>query len=277
MRFPALVALVAFVAAVVAGCGVGGSASVAVPVDAALAADAPATSASNCIRSAQRHNIGGVRTYVPRNLPKHPALLLAFHGMHTAASDFERWTELDSVAAGGRFIVAYPAAMYDQRWQLNDHDGDDDVQNVSRIIDLLVARTCADPKRVYLTGHSNGAGFAFRAGCDLRDKVAAVAPVSGSYASQDECPAGPMPTLEIHGNDPWTKTVPRLITDMKRRNNCTKPSVTTRMASGVTHTVWPGCNLERIYNRNVGHVWPLTGPYNTGVQVWKFVSRYRLR
>jgi polyhydroxybutyrate depolymerase len=270
------VLLIALAGAAVAGCGTASDTGGAVRVAAATAADS-SSAASRCIRSAQRHDIGGVIAYVPRSLPKRPALLLAFHGMHTAASEFEAWSGLDKVAASRGFIVAYPSATNDERWQLNDNDGEDDVENVSKVIDLLVSRTCADPKRVYLTGHSNGAGFAFRAGCDLRDKVAAIAPVSGSYATQDECPAGAMPTIEIHGEDPWTYTVSRLVSDMRRRNNCTKPSVTTRMAPGITRTVWPGCNLKRIYNRNVGHVWPQTGPYNTGAEVWKFVSRYRLR
>jgi polyhydroxybutyrate depolymerase len=97
------------------------------------------------------------------------------------ASALEAMTGLDSVAARRGFIVAYPSALNAQKWQLNDHDGDDDVNHVRRLIDELDSTTCADADRVYLTGFSNGASFAFRAGCDLVDKVAAIAPVSGAY------------------------------------------------------------------------------------------------
>jgi polyhydroxybutyrate depolymerase len=280
VRLLALLALTAFAAAAVAGCGADGSAPRPGETAAVrnVAADPPAaTAAGRCIRSAGRHTIGGTLTYVPKQLPQRPALLLAFHGLRMEASELESMTGLDGVAARRGFVVAYPSALNARKWQLNDHDGDDDVNHVRRLIDELTSKTCGDSARVYLTGFSNGASFAFRAGCDLVDKVAAIAPVSGSYASQDECAAGAVPTLEVHGSDPWTGTVTRLLTDMKRRNKCTQPAVTTRMAPGVSRTVWPGCDLERIYNKTIGHEWARTGAYDTSAQVWKFVSRYRLR
>jgi polyhydroxybutyrate depolymerase len=128
---------------------------------------------------------------------------------------------------------------------------------------------CTDPARVYLTGFSNGATFAYQAGCLLR--VAAIAPVSGSYHS---CSGGRMPTLEIHGRDPWTRTVSTLITETKQRNGCTTAPTAGRIARGITRARWPGCDLERIYNRTIGHEWPKLGPYNTSAEVWRFVSRY---
>jgi polyhydroxybutyrate depolymerase len=161
-----------------------------------------------------------------------------------------------------------------QKWQLNHREGDQDVVHIRAFIDSVVRRVCADPRRVYLTGFSNGAGFAYRAGCELRDRVAAIAPVSGSYRLHDTCNRGAMPTLEIHGRDPWTGTVPRLISDMKRRNQCAATAITDRIAHGITRTRWPGCDLERIYNLNIGHEWPKLGPYNTSAEVWRFVSRY---
>src|SRR3954447_2627774 len=166
-------------------------------------------------------------------------------------------------------------AVRAQKWQLNHSDGDDDVEHIGSFIDALVKRVCADPKRVSVRGFSSGGGFAYRAGCELRDRVAAIAPVSGSYRSHDPCSAGPMPTLELHGRDPWTGTVPRLVSDMKRRNGCTSAPLTRRIARGITRTRWPGCNLERIYNRTIGHEWPKLGPYNTSAEVWRFVRRYR--
>ena len=51
--------------------------------------------------------------------------------------------------------------------------------------------------------------------------------------------------------------------------------ITRRIAGGITRTRWAGCDLERIYNRTIGHEWPKLGPYNTSAEVWRFVSRYR--
>jgi polyhydroxybutyrate depolymerase len=199
-------------------------------------------------------------------LPAHPPLLVVFHGLRESASYLAGETAFDDVAAKHRFVVAYPNALRAQRWQ------PDDVQHIRRFIDEVAKRVCVDPQRVYLTGFSNGAGFAYRAGCELR--VAAIAPVSGSYHSNNDC-SGPMPTLEIHGRDPWTRTVPLLIGEMTRRNGCDDPPRTRRVARGITRTRWPGCDLERIYNRTIGHEWPKLGPYNTSAEVWRFVSRYR--
>jgi polyhydroxybutyrate depolymerase len=162
-----------------------------------------------------------------------------------------------------------------QQWQLNLDDGNDDIERVRAFIDTALKRLCADPARVYLTGFSNGAGFTARAGCELADRVAAIAPVSGSYRTLDACTAGPMPTLEIHGRDPWLPTVPTLIRQTKARNDCTRAGIARRIAPGIVRTRWPGCALERVVNDNIGHEWPRLGPFNTSEQVWRFLSAYR--
>jgi polyhydroxybutyrate depolymerase len=227
------------------------------------------------LRTPGHREIAGELVDIPRRLPKRRPLLLAFHGLREAATWLAAQTQFDALAQKHGFVVAYPNAVYAQKWQLNHHDGDADVDHIHSFIDRVVKRVCTDPDRVYVTGFSNGAGFAYRAGGELRYQLAAISPVSGSYRSHDDCDAGPMPTLEIHGQDPWTDTVPRLISDMKRRNHCTAPPTTTRIAPGISRTRWAGCNLEHIYNRTIGHEWPRLGPYDTSAEVWRFVSRFR--
>jgi polyhydroxybutyrate depolymerase len=226
------------------------------------------------LRAAGHHQIAGDLVDIPRRLPARPPLLLMFHGMGDSPRFTAQLTGFDGIAARNRFVVVYVASHDPKRWQLSHQDGNDDIEHVRASIDTIVKRVCADPKRVYLTGFSNGGGFAYRAGCELRNQVAAIAPVSGSYRSLDPCDAGSMPTLEIHGRDPWTSTVTRLVADMKRRNRCHRPPVTNTIATGITRTRWPGCNLERIYNGTIGHQWRRTGPYDTSAQVWRFVSRF---
>ena len=43
----------------------------------------------------------------------------------------------------------------------------DDVGFLGRVIDDVTARYPVDPRRVYVTGHSNGAMMSYRAGCEL--------------------------------------------------------------------------------------------------------------
>lgn len=227
------------------------------------------------MRAPGHHEIGGELVEIPRRLPKRPPLLVAFHGLRETASQLAGQTAFDDVAARHGFVVAYPNAVRAQHWQLNHRDGDADVAHVGSFIETVVKRVCADPRRVYLTGFSNGAGFAARAGCELAGRVAAIAPVSGSYRTLDACTAGPMPTLEIHGRDPWLPTVPALIRETEARNGCTHVGARHRIAPGIVRTRWPGCGLERVVNDTIGHQWPKLGPFNTSEQVWRFVRAYR--
>jgi polyhydroxybutyrate depolymerase len=254
-------------------CGCGGGADARAGSEHARAGSAGAR--PPCYRASGHQEVAGELLDIPRHLPARPPLLVAFHGLGEAATWLAGQTQFDELAAKHGFVVAYPNAVAAQKWQLNHRDGNADIRHIRSFIVAAVKRICADPERVYLTGFSNGAGFAYRAGCELRDQVAAIAPVSGSYRTHDDCTAGSMPTLEIHGRDPWTDTVPRLVADMKRRNHCTRAPTTRSIAVGISRTRWPGCDLERIYNRTIGHEWPKLGPYNTSAEVWRFVSRYR--
>jgi polyhydroxybutyrate depolymerase len=265
--------LSAFAALLVAACvatGCGGA-------HAASDQGRPAHPAASCFRASGHQEIAGELVDIPRRLPRRPPLLLVFHGLRESASYLAGETGFDDLAARQRFVVAYPNAVRAQRWQLNHRDGDADIAHIRSFIAAVVRRVCADPRRIYLTGFSNGAGFAARAGCELSGQVAAIAPVSGSYRTLDPCSAGPMPTLELHGRDPWTDTVPLLMAETRMRNHCAHATTRTRMARGITRTRWPGCNLERIYNARIGHEWPKLGPYNTGVEVWNFVRRFSTR
>ena len=216
------------------------------------------------MRASGHQEVAGELVDIPRRLPQHPPLLVAFHGLREAASSLANQTQFDALARKQGFVVAYPNALEAQKWQAHD------IEHIGAFIEKVQKRVCTDPARVYLTGFSNGATFAYQAGCAL--PVAAIAPVSGSYHS---CGGPPMPTLEIHGRDPWTRTVPLLIRETTQRNRCSAPPRTTRVARGITRTRWPGCDVERLYNRTIGHEWPKLGPYNTSVEVWRFVSRYR--
>jgi polyhydroxybutyrate depolymerase len=194
-------------------------------------------------------------------------------------------TDLAEVARRERFVVAYPesTAMSNggHGWQLTSAAGSSDIAMTRAFIDRISSRLCLDPHRVYATGLSNGAGFAARVGCELADRVAAIAPVAGSYTSHDVCPSTlPMPTLEIHGRDPWLATVPRLIRATAARNGCRIPAVRRSLRVGGVRTAWPGCALARVELTRIGHAWPRGGDidasgFDASAEVWRFVSRYR--
>jgi polyhydroxybutyrate depolymerase len=110
-----------------------------------------------------------------------PALVLVFHGAGGRAQGFARHTGFAAVAEREGFIVAYPQGL-ERRW--NDGRGNgtphDDVGFVRVLLDTLQRELGVDPRRIYATGISNGAMFAYRLACDLPGVFAAVAPVAGA-------------------------------------------------------------------------------------------------
>jgi polyhydroxybutyrate depolymerase len=72
------------------------------------------------------------------------------------------------------------------------------------LVSTLTAEFHVDPKRVFVTGFSNGASMAYRFACEQPLKVAAIAPVAGGLAAHlvTRCAATssrPIPLLVMHG------------------------------------------------------------------------------
>jgi len=82
----------------------------------------------------------------------------------------------------------------------------DDVGFISALIDALIKKLDIDPKRVYVTGMSNGAIMSYRLACELTGKIASVAAVAGNIPQNlyPSCsPSRPISVLAINNvNDP---------------------------------------------------------------------------
>jgi polyhydroxybutyrate depolymerase len=116
-------------------------------------------------------------------------LVLVFHGGGGRASGIAPHTGFSRLAEREGFVVAYPQGL-NGRW--NDGRGyaatHDDVGFVRALLDTLERELSLDPRRVFATGISNGAMFAYRLACDLPGVFAAVAPVAGAMPA-DLAPA----------------------------------------------------------------------------------------
>ena len=75
----------------------------------------------------------------------------------------------------------------------------DDIHFISEVIDSLERDLAVDPERVYITGESNGGMMAYKIGCALSDKVAAVAPVAASMDGSESLPKYPVSVFAING------------------------------------------------------------------------------
>jgi polyhydroxybutyrate depolymerase len=88
----------------------------------------------------------------------------------------------------------------------------DDVAFISHVIDAVSRVGCIDGARVYSTGTSGGGRMSSQLACDLADRIAAIAPVSGvRYPLASDTPGRTstcatrraVPVIAIHGvNDP---------------------------------------------------------------------------
>jgi polyhydroxybutyrate depolymerase len=118
-------------------------------------------------------------------------LVIALHGGGGDAKGMVRLTEgkFDSLADRDGFIIAYPNGI-DKHWNDGRREDEtgystqemkiDDIGFISDLIDKLVRERNADPLHVYITGMSNGAMMTYRCGCELSEKITAIAPVAGN-------------------------------------------------------------------------------------------------
>lgn len=162
---------------------------------------------------------GLVRTYlihVPSSYNETiPApLVIALHGGGGSAQRMANLTGFNSLSDEEGFIVVYPEGI-ENHWndgrepkKYRAHIEDiNDVGFISALIDHLVKELNIDETSIYATGVSNGAMMSCRLACELSDKIAAIAMVSGAMPeglSRMCLPSEPVSVLVISGTeDPW--------------------------------------------------------------------------
>jgi len=138
---------------------------------------------------------GRKRTYLlhvpPRVDPNRPMpLVLVLHGATQSPESAERMSGMSALADRERFIAVYPSGTgrLDKvpTWNAGNccayamENNVDDVGFIRALIEKLEREYPVDPRRIYVTGISNGAMMSYRLACELSDKIAAVAPVEGA-------------------------------------------------------------------------------------------------
>jgi len=153
----------------------------------------------------------------------------------------------------------------------------DDVAFVAALLDDLRARAPYDPKRVFVTGHSNGGGMSFRLAARLADRIAAIGTVAGLVADEASHPVRPVPTIYLLGTKdplvpldggvsrtPWgsrtTKPVADYLATWAKAIGCAPTPVTVSGAGGVRTVEYrpegDGPLLRVLYLEGHGHSWP---------------------
>lgn len=143
-----------------------------------------------------------------KNLP----LLIALHGGGGSAEGMMKITELNTTADKKKFLVVYPEGTGNETlshsfnvWNAGEcctpkgKTAADDIGFISKLISLLVKKYSVNKDRVYATGLSNGAQMAYRLGCGLSDKIAAIAPVAAPGVYESCSPKRAVPLIHFHG------------------------------------------------------------------------------
>ena len=177
------------------------------------------------------------------------------------------------------------------------------------MIDTLDNHYSIDLSRIYVCGFSNGGLMSYRLACQLSNRIAAIASVSGviSSGTADNCNSlHPMPVLHIQGTEdhllPWSgktgwNSVDLTLSYWSDFNDCAQ--VDTILLPDLDPT--DGCIVEKISYSNCsgksrvilykvingGHYWPdveprfsfpgkITNDINAVVEIWNFFRNYKL-
>jgi polyhydroxybutyrate depolymerase len=204
---------------------------------------------------------------MPRGVTGRVPLVLALHGAGGNGRFMERYTGLTPAANGRGMAVAYPDAE-GKFWQLapSGEQAHDDVAFMRAVVDQLIATGCVDSTRVYATGVSNGGGMTARLACEMSDRLAAIAPVAGGYATLPPCaPDRPVSVLEVHGTADaavdYSQVAP-FLAQWARIDSCGSGVSRMRLTLRTLQVSWPRCaqGTQVLHVKLMGgpHAWPGT-------------------
>lgn len=155
---------------------------------------------------------GTTRAYILQPPASKPApLVVALHGKTQRGSDMVTRTAWPLFAKRDGFAVVYPdglnnawadARPEERRALRGPPEGTDDVAFIVKLVEKLVADGIADPKRVYVTGISNGGAMTMTLVCARADLFAAAASVIMNLTEESAAgchPSRPLPILLMNG------------------------------------------------------------------------------
>lgn len=238
-------------------------------------------------------------------------LVLNFHGFGSNATQQMFYGDFRDIADTEGFLLVHPEGttfIGNQFWNVGFpgiSSTIDDVGFTEALIDELATLYAIDLDRVYATGMSNGGFMSFLLACQLSEKIAAVASVTGSMTQDtfDDCNAQrPTPVLQIHGTEDDvvlyngnTLSIPiaDVISYWVDHNNCettptttTLPDVDVSDGSTIEYSVYEdgdnGITTEHMKVIGGGHTWPGSVLNSAGtnqdidasMEIWLFFSRY---
>ncbi len=251
------------------------------------------------------------RVYVPNSYNGSTAVPLVFnlHGYTSNAMQQEAYSNFMPIADTAKFIVVCPdgtGASNNQFWNAGFGSGPNDVQFISELIDSVKSSYNIDLNSVYSCGMSNGGIMSYYLACNLPNRIAAIASVTGSMLNLwFSCtPSRPFPVMEIHGTgdatvpyngDATFAPIDNVITKWSTFNNCnltpitySVPNINTSDNSTAVNYKYiggtSGSNVELYKVTGGSHSWPGAFPifsntnqdFSASVAIWLFFRKYKL-
>ena len=148
--------------------------------------------------------------YVPASYDENAdyPVVLNFHGFGGNAKDYVRYeSDFRDVAEQEGVILIYPQALLLSGFSVwnaaplaeDNKTSTDDIGFIETLLDDLQETLSIDPNRIYATGFSNGAMFAYALACFTEGLIAGVAAVSGLQLNLEDCaPSHPISVLIAH-------------------------------------------------------------------------------
>jgi polyhydroxybutyrate depolymerase len=242
-------------------------------------------------------------------------MVINMHGYTSNAAQQMLYTNFNSIADTANAIVVYPQGLVrtlsngtsGAHWNSHFLTDVDDLGFIDTLIDYMYSDYDVDLSRVYATGMSNGGFMSYMLACELSDRIAAMASVTGAMTDNHfpVCtPVHPTPVMQIHGTADATvlfngstgfhPAIDSSVNWWKLYNNCQSstttnlPDINTADNSTASLTVHSQCtdNVEVHYYviQNGGHTWP--GAFSLGTlvtnqdfrattEIWDFFTQYQ--
>ena len=234
------------------------------------------------------------RLFVPDSYDGATRLPLMFnlHGTGGTAAGQAQDSGMERLAQEQGFIVIGLQGLQNS-WNvlLNDPNQADDVQYASDVLDDARQKVCVNERKVYATGFSGGARMSSRLACNLSERIAAIAPVSGIRWTAP-CSGRAVPVVTFHGladpqntyagmarADEWVESVEDALEGWASHNRCDPARIETPEVNGVSVYSYGNCAdgadvvLYRI--AGLGHTWA-KNEIDATREMWTFLKKHAL-
>ena len=236
-------------------------------------------------------------------------LVFNFHGYTSNSTEQMMYGDFRPIADTAGFLIVHPMGTLDGSnqpyWNSGWGGTVNDIGFTAALIDSLALSYSINQNRVFSTGMSNGGFMSYTLACELSNRIAAIASVTGSFNLNQvaSCnPTHPMPVMEIHGTadgtvaytgSTWIESISNTLAYWTSFNSCDVPAI---MNPVPNINIIDGCTAEHYLYSNGqngvdvehykiiggGHTWP-GAPVTVGItnrdidasiKIWEFFMQY---